>query len=1160
MNTLNNIFRIPFKGIRVIEASAGTGKTFTIILLYLRLLLGINNKKKYLVTEILIITYTQNAKIEIQNRLSKIIYHLYIDCLSKKTKNIYFKKLFKKIKNFKEANLILKKAYIEIHNASIYTIHGFCQHILKIQNIHNEYSLTDKKNYHEEILYKKSIYIFWRKFFYPLNKEISNIIFQYWKHPDNLLLEVIQFLNIKSKIFFKKNKNIKNIIQKHKENITKITNFKKKWKYIQNLLKINFLKKKFNKRIYNNKNISKWIKKITKWTLKKTKDYIIPKELKHFNKKKIKKNCQNFNKKNFLFLDIIKKFLKIQFSLKESIIFYAIQEIPKILKKIKKKIFCFDNLITSILLSLKNNKNLAQFIEKKFPIAFIDEFQDTDNQQYNIFRKIYINKHKSSLMLIGDPKQSIYNFRGADIFFYLKNTLKISNIHTLKTNWRSSKKLIDSINFLFQRTKNTFIFKKIQYKSVLSSKNSSRKKFIINKKEQPAITFWLNKNEDESQDNYNNWIAQKCAENISYLISQIKKKKAILKTENNKKTLKIKDICILVKNFKEFEILKSKLKQKNINSYYTSYKKSIFKKNIVKEIFYILQAILNNSNEYYFNRAITTSIISKNFYTLIQLRKNHLKLSKLKDKFNKFLLIWKKKGILNLIKNIIYKSPLYQKYFFNKKNKNYIAHLIHLGEILEKKSILRQNLFFLLEWFKKKIYQKVEYNEKYFQRLIYNNKKCINITTIYKSKGLQYPIIWIPFISNFKSFNKLIFHDRKKFHILINIKKKIKNIKLEKEEKLSEEIRLLYVAITRAIFHCSIGINQFINVKNKITKFHHSGLGHILQKGQKMTVQELKDEIKKITLNKNIQIISKNLTSDDVIQNQKKKIIIQENIFKKKYIKEKNISYTKICKKILKQKNQKNKFKQKKNINKKIKLNKYTFPKGKKYGIFLHTILENIDFKKENHKYLILKELKKIKLEKKWLSIVQKWIKLILLKSFNKYKTKLCNLKKKNYIKEFEFSLPLKKNLNISLIDNILNKKKSINQTFKKNFSNQKHIMLNGKIDLMFKTNKKYYLIDYKSNFLGKNSQFYTQKYLKQEITNKKYYIQYYLYSIALHRFLKLKLKNYKFKKNFGGIYYIFLRGINQKNKNGIFFYSPSYQTIKKINHHFFIKQKNIIL
>ncbi|WP_367671114.1 UvrD-helicase domain-containing protein [Buchnera aphidicola] len=233
-NKLKNIFLIPFKGIRMIEASAGTGKTFTIILLYIRLLLGINNKnKKYSIKEILIITYTNNAKLEIQKRLSKNIYKLYIDCLYKKTYNKNFKKIFKKIKNFKNSINILKKSISKINNAPIYTIHGFCKKILKDYNLNYKYNLTEKI-YNENKIYEKSTYDFWRKFIFPLNKEISNLVYKYWKHPKNLLSEINPWLNIKSKIFIYKKKNIiflKNIIKILK----KLRNLKK------NGLKLNIL-------------------------------------------------------------------------------------------------------------------------------------------------------------------------------------------------------------------------------------------------------------------------------------------------------------------------------------------------------------------------------------------------------------------------------------------------------------------------------------------------------------------------------------------------------------------------------------------------------------------------------------------------------------------------------------------------------------------------------------------------------------------------------------------------------------------------------------------------------------------------------------------------------------------------------------------------------
>ncbi|WP_289846682.1 UvrD-helicase domain-containing protein [Buchnera aphidicola] len=829
----------------------------------------------------LIITYTKNATQEIKKRLIKNIYNLYIDFSNKKTFNKNYKKIFKKTKNYKKAEKILRNAYLKINQAPIYTIHGFCKNILIKKNLNYEYSFSEKKIYDENYLYKKSTYNFWRNTFYQFNKKISNIVIKYWKTPNDLFQEILPWLKIKSKISIYIKKKKKNIIEIHQNNIKKIKNFKKKWKKNKKNIQKFFQRKNLNKRIYNKKNIQKWIKKIEKWRKKKTKNYFIPKELKHFKNKKINKNLKEKIKTKFKFFKNIEKFLKKNFSLRERILFYSIKKIKKIFIQISKKKFCFENLISSLNLELKKRKNLKKDLRKEFPIAFIDEFQDTDNKQYSIFKKIYKKKKNTSLILIGDPKQSIYNFRGADIFFYIKNKKKISNIYTLKTNWRSSKLLINGINKLFNRTKNIFLFKEIKYNLTIPSVYSDKIKFYIKNLEQKAIKFWLQKGKTNTISNYENWAAKICSQNINYLIQKIKKKQAILQNSNKKKFLKIKDICILVKNYKEFKKIQYELKKLNIGSYYTSYKKSIFKKNEVQEMYYILKSIVNLSNEYYFYRAISTLIIFKNSYIIYKIKKKYNIWSKLKNKFINYKKFWKKYGILNLIKEILSKSNIYKNYFFNNKNERKISNLIHLGEILEIKSKLRKNFCSLLLWFKKKIKKENEHNEQYYQKLSNNQKNIINITTIHKSKGLEYPIVWIPFISNFKFSKKYIFHNKKKYNCFINIEKLKKYIKFEEKERLSEDMRLLYVAMTRAIFQCNLGISPIIKKikkksKDKETDFHNSAIGYIIQKKKKMNSKKLKKEIIKITKEKNFELIKK-------IKIKKKKEIKKNNNKNKKF-------------------------------------------------------------------------------------------------------------------------------------------------------------------------------------------------------------------------------------------------------------------------------------
>ena len=104
-------------------------------------------------------------------------------------------------------------------------------------------------------------------------------------------------------------------------------------------------------------------------------------------------------------------------------------------------------------LQVRRRRRLATLIREQFPVALIDEFQDTDPVQYRIFESIYRiadNSPESGLFLIGDPKQAIYAFRGADIYTYLRaRQATAGRLHTLGTNFRSSQGMVSAVNHVF---------------------------------------------------------------------------------------------------------------------------------------------------------------------------------------------------------------------------------------------------------------------------------------------------------------------------------------------------------------------------------------------------------------------------------------------------------------------------------------------------------------------------------------------------------------------------------------------------------------------------------------------------------------------------------------------------------------------------------------
>ncbi|EIQ72386.1 exodeoxyribonuclease V beta chain domain protein, partial [Shigella flexneri 1235-66] len=153
----------------------------------------------------------------------------------------------------------------------------------------------------------------------------------------------------------------------------------------------------------------------------------------------------------------------------------------------------FDDMLSRLDSALRSESGevLAAAIRTRFPVAMIDEFQDTDPQQYRIFRRIWHHQPETALLLIGDPKQAIYAFRGADIFTYMKARSEVHAHYTLDTNWRSAPGMVNSVNKLFSQTDDTFMFREIPFIPVKSAGKNQALRFVFKGETQPAMKMWL---------------------------------------------------------------------------------------------------------------------------------------------------------------------------------------------------------------------------------------------------------------------------------------------------------------------------------------------------------------------------------------------------------------------------------------------------------------------------------------------------------------------------------------------------------------------------------------------------------------------------------------------------------------------------------------------
>ena len=111
----------------------------------------------------------------------------------------------------------------------------------------------------------------------------------------------------------------------------------------------------------------------------------------------------------------------------------------------------YDDLLTRLRNTLADEEHGAAAcarLREQYRVALVDEFQDTDPIQWEIMRRAF-GEGEATLILIGDPKQAIYSFRGADVYAYLSAADSAVTKATLATNWRSDQGLIDALDALF---------------------------------------------------------------------------------------------------------------------------------------------------------------------------------------------------------------------------------------------------------------------------------------------------------------------------------------------------------------------------------------------------------------------------------------------------------------------------------------------------------------------------------------------------------------------------------------------------------------------------------------------------------------------------------------------------------------------------------------
>jgi len=826
-------------------------------------------------------------------------------------------------------------------------------------------------------------------------------------------------------------------------------------------------------------------------------------------------------------------------------------------EKERRNIVSFNDLIHLLHKTLSSDSDLAiaSVISGQYDAALVDEFQDTDPIQYEIIQKLFGDGSKF-LFYIGDPKQAIYRFRGADIFAYFKATEQSDDRRIqLTKNYRSTPKLISAVNAIFSKSVDGFGIDRIQFFPSDSAKTAQSDRGLQFR----AIEF-----EQTNPKTKADLVAHLSRLTAAQLVERL----------NSEPELDLGKIAFLVSRNREADTLHKELGLKGIDAVIRS-DKSVFHTDSVDTMLQLLEAISHPSRQYTAKALLLTPICGLSWADLLGDEKAAGTLEILDfihdwsrnwysadfdTQFQRFL-------ALNGAENRLLESPDGERLYTD---------LCQLSELLQSEAISRlASPSHLSNWLVAMREENVSNREDWQSRLRSDEGKP-QIITIHKSKGLQFPIVICPFLSGLKTIpskDLALYHDSDSADsLIIDLNPKDQSpafIKSENEE-YAEHLRLIYVALTRAAEECLVYLypedqlrgkdpssisRLLVGTENAKAALKKKQLGlaiaSTLESLQPETIDfealqfssidfETQAKLRKdgvvidpkpLTIPTNtgpeeerilsfstITRIASSYTSEAVEVEFDEPEIEEDTVLETEPGAEETSLGTSI----------------------------FSLRKGALTGNLIHAVLESIDFQDPRSIRKTTEEVfRKLQFgNEKYLPTVTDHIESLLAIPLRE-KFSLNQISSQNRIAELEFAFPTSSHPLPGIVQafrdfpSVTMGRKWI-ESLNSGQANLRASYLRGFIDLVVHFQGQFYIIDWKSNHLGNRIGDYSETALAKEMEDSDYFLQYSLYAVAPKRHLKSRYPTEDYYPYFGGAFYIFVRGINPQGQEGIFFDRPS--------------------
>ncbi len=1162
---------LPLQGQLLIEASAGTGKTYTIALLFLRLLL----EEKFTVDKILVVTFTRAATEELRTRIRQRIRDG-LDVLEGRSSDSVLDKLLTNSMDDKQRAIqTLTDALTLMDEAAIFTIHGFCQRMLQEHAFESGAPFEMEFLESEQLLRQRIMEDFWRDRFYGASRDETVWAARQWGTPDALLKSIGGHLD-RQDIRCVPDVNDEIIVALEKKLDDALLEVRSQWERKRNTI-LDQLRE--NKKISKNKkngyhpdrldgaaNTLDGLVQVNSLPWQPPEADLLP----LFTSSHITASLlKNKNKPpDHPFLDLFDDFwttwLQLTSFRRIRILLTARQYLHTELTRRKEEhaqLF-FNDLLTHLDAALQGEGGhpFARTIGTRFPMILVDEFQDTDPLQYRIFSTIHTRNPESGLILIGDPKQAIYSFRGADIFTYIqaRSDCKADNRLTMDTNYRSTSGMVGAVNQLFGLVDNPFLLFQdaMTFTPVKAAGFADKEPLLLGNTVPPPLTCLRLPNGKKSKNGKkgkngtndkpaNTGVSRECAstfcaQEIGQLLTAGRSGQATI----GDRPLQAGDIAVLVRTHREAAQVRSSLGKLRISSVYYSHD-SVFLSREAQQIRVVLSGLLDLSDSGMIRSALATPLFGYDAARLDQLHHSEEKWEKVMTVMAEYRQIWQEQGFIPMFQRLLKEQKMVQRIHPLLEGERILTNYLHLAELLQEAGLEQIGPEGLVRWFSNQI-QAPEKGENSGQMRLESDENLVKIVTIHKAKGMEYPIVFLPFLWSAricKAKEPFSFHQPDEpDRLYLELAGNSDHLLLAEKERLAEDLRMLYVAVTRARYCCFFCWGRIKGMEN-------SALGYLLH-GRTMpeeaellsALAQLDTDESPLAVKPFIEQVAQKVGQDADAVTELQPAIFQGHIDTSWRI----TSYSRLTahpgSQSDRQPEQPDYDSSSDNQSETAGEDRFGFPRGAAAGTCLHAILEHISFTDSaDHETIINEQLARAGFEPSWGTVVADWLADILDTGLDENGLRLSGLGSKNRVNEMSFYFPLN-GLDLSCFNRVL---ADFDYAPLPGHDILQGLMV-GFIDLVFCHENRYYVADYKSNHLGAALEDYRK--LEPAMLEHRYDLQYLIYSLALHRYLQSRIPNYSYNDHFGGAYYLFLRGMQPSADSGVYFDKPPFALIDGIS------------